>query len=326
LKGKGAKMCGVCSGNSPTEKQYYHLRNQAKALLDKWSKRGDAATNPTFVAEVVELDNVRLGTGAGWGNPGYLGKPIQLIFGNPDAKKGLLLFAVCIWMSYRVKAETVWTRYLDQADGWISGRRSAPPQHRWPNSVTPHLNKIRDMAINSGSIANWFADAIVAIGNSPSGQPGNIYRMAGCLFRDLLAASQQRKRNTQGQEQLLAGKPGLLDWKRLWVLLMYLRRDNSLVRCLFERALNGVNGGQKALGYWYDDKYLDPKECQLPVDKWVKENWIELMSGSAFSSRQQLEAVADAVKPRVVAEQAKALAGHHDVSPSAFDVLFLAKE
>jgi hypothetical protein len=150
--------------------------------------------------------------------------------------------------------------------------------------------------------------------------------MAGYIFRDLLAASQQRKRNTQGQSLLLGGQPALLDWKRLWLLLRSLRRDNSLVRCLFERALSRVDNGQKALGYWYDDNYFDPKECQLPVDDWVKKNWIELMNGSAFSSRQQLEQFADAVKPRVVAEQAKKLAEQHDISPSAFDVLFLARE
>jgi hypothetical protein len=319
-------VCRVCDGDFPTKQEYYDLRNQAKVLLDKWSKRGDAATNQAFVPEVVALDNIRLSTGAGWGNPGYLGKPIQLVFGKPDAAKGLLLFVVCIWMSYRERAETVWTKDLVEADDWISGRRSAPPQHRMSNSVAPHLDKTRNVAINSGSIANWFANAILEIAGSNDRQPGNIYRMAGHIFRDLLAASQQRKRNIQGQNQLLGGQPGLLDWKRLWLLLRSLRRDNSLVRCLFERALSNVTDGQKALGYWYDDNYFDAKECQLPVDVWVRENWIELMNGSAFSSREELEEFAKHVRRRVVAEQAKQLGQQHGISPSAFDVLFLAGE
>jgi hypothetical protein len=318
-------MCRVCSQNVPTAKEYYHLRDQSKALLDKWSRRGDAETNPAFVPEVVALDNVRLGTGAGWGNPGYLGKPIELVFNNSDADKGLLLYVICVWTSYQKKAETVWTRHLVEADDWISGKRSAPPRQKMPN-LASHLNKTRNVAINSGSIGSWFADAIAEIAGSNGRGPGNIYRMAGHIFRDLLAASQQRKRNIEGQNQLLEGQPGLLDWKRLWLLLRSLRRDESLVRCLFERALNGVANGQRALGYWYDDSYFDAKECQLPVDVWVRENWIKLMNGSAFSSRDEVKEFAKGVRPRVVAERARQLAQQHDISPSAFDVLFLAGE
>jgi len=306
-------MCRVCKGNFPTEEEYYDLRNQAQALLSKWATRGGAATNPAFVPEVVELDKIRTNTGAGWGNPDYLGEPIRLIFNNSDAEKGLLLFVICIWMSYREKAKTVWTKHLVNADNWISGRRSTPPQHRMPSSVTPLLNKTRNVAINSGSIANWFADAIETIASPPDGMRlGNIYRMAGYVLLHLLDAA---SKNWNDYVKLEKRQCALLgDWKRLWLLLMYLRRDNSLVRCLFERALGGLNNGKRALQYWYDDNYFDPKECQLPVDKWVKDNWSLIMKPSKKLSGKD------------VAGDAIALASRHGVSPSVFDVLFLARE
>ncbi len=48
--------------------------------------------------------------------------------------------------------------------------------------------------------------------------------------------------------------------------LMFLRRDENLIQCLVRRALLGQPGGSRAVAHWYDDEYLSPLECELPVD------------------------------------------------------------
>jgi hypothetical protein len=219
----------------------------------------------------------------------------------------------------------VWSEHLAEVNNWILGKTTDPPR-KGMLDLKGHLDKTRQTSMNSGSIANWFANKIVSIASNSPANGGNIYRMGGYIFTDLLDPSCRRKRNTQDKKKLLAGQCGLVgEWKRLWVLLRGLRRDNSLIKCLFQRALSTVTNGQKALEYWYSDDYFDPRECQLPVDDWVKKNWIKLMEGSTLS-KQQLELLADAVKPRVVAQQAKRLADQYHISPSIFDVLFLARE
>jgi len=305
-------MCRVCEKNFPTAAEYKYLRSEAKGLLGKWSKTGNAAVNPQFIKDVVKLDSFRLTSGAGWGNPGHRGKPIGLIFRNPDPNKGLLLYIICNVMDYQMRTERVWSDLLVEANGWIgSYSRKAPPRKGMPG-LNAHLVKIVSTTIRSGSISNWFASKIVSIAsNNPTGH-GNIYRIVGSMFLELLNPP-KTKQCKQGK-LLMNGKCALLgDWKRLWIIVRGLRRDNSLIRCLFERALSTAAAGQKAIQYWYDENYFDPKECELPVDKWVKDRWIEIMKSSSN------------LKRKGVAEGAKHLAFGHNVSPSIFDVLFIAR-
>ena len=304
-------MCRVCKKNFPTAEEYDNLRSKAKGLLVKWSKTGNAAVNPQFIKDVVELDSLRLTSGAGWGNPGHKGKPIQLIFRNPDPNKGLLLYILCNLMDYQMFTERVWSDLLVQANAWIGGCQKAPPRRGMP-LLEDHLRQTVNTAIRSGSISNWFANKIVSIASkNPTGQ-GNIYRIAGSIFLELLNPPKTKK-DRQGK-LLMSGQCALLgDWKRLWIIMRGLRRDNSLIRCLFERALSSAGNGQKAIQYWYDENYFDPRECELPVDSWVKKNWIGIMKSNSNLRRKD------------VAKDAKHLASRHNVSPSIFDVLFIAR-
>lgn len=305
-------MCRVCEGSFPTKAEYQNLRTKAKGLVSKWSKHANLAKNPKFIQDVVKLDGYRLSSGADWGNPGHGGNPIKLIFKNPNPDTGLLLYILCNWMDLQLPTERVWSELLEQANEWISGRGSMPRGSF--NPVRPHLKQTWGTARKYGSISNWFAARITEIAHKHGRGSGNIYRIAGLIFRDLLDPSKKRKRNTRGQKELDKGRCALLDdWKRLWVLLRGLRRDNSLRRCLFTRALKTVSNGGKAIEYWYDDSYFDPMECQLPVDGWVRDNWISIMNST------------NKLRRRNVAQEAKQLASRYNVSPSVFDVLFLAR-
>jgi hypothetical protein len=42
------------------------------------------------------------------------------------------------------------------------------------------------------------------------------------------------------------------------MFMMFLRRDDSIVRCLFTRALSKFEGGQEAVKNWYDPEFFNP--------------------------------------------------------------------
>jgi len=48
------------------------------------------------------------------------------------------------------------------------------------------------------------------------------------------------------------------------------------MKCLFTRALSEVEGGKSAVQYWFDNQYLNPLDCELPVDTRVLTSWNEM--------------------------------------------------
>ncbi len=305
-------MCRACDGNFPTAEEYNVLRQNAKELMHKWSTRRDASQSVEFISDVENQDTIRLNSGAGWGNPRHKGMPVKMIFCNSDPDRGLLLYIICNLMDYQMKSEKVWSDLLERANDWISDYKWKEPPRKDMPGLAGHLQKIVETANKSGSISKWFVHKIIDTAlNYPTGY-GNIYRIVGSIFLELLYPP-EKKRNRQGAE-LMSGKCSLLgDWKRLWIIMRGLRRDNSLTRCLFERALISASNGQEAIQYWYNDDYFNPKECQLPVDNWVKENWTKIMKTSQKLKRKD------------VARDAMQLASRYNVSPSMFDVLFVAR-
>jgi hypothetical protein len=104
------------------------------------------------------------------------------------------------------------------------------------------------------------------------------------------------------------------DHKRFWMFLMFLRRDNNIMKCLFTRALSKVDGGQSAIEYWYNDQYFNPIECELPVDTWVLTNWNKMtikLNLRNFETRYTAR----------VAAKARELAQKANLSPSALDAI-----
>jgi hypothetical protein len=93
--------------------------------------------------------------------------------------------------------------------------------------------------------------------------------------------------------------------KRLWMFIMFLKRNPST---LFRKALMEVYGekeGEKLFSLWKDDKKFDPKEIELPGDVW-NIRLFEYLEISKKNARQK----------------ARELASKFNISPSVFDVTF----
>ena len=95
--------------------------------------------------------------------------------------------------------------------------------------------------------------------------------------------------------------------------MMFLRRDNSVIRCLFERALTHEPNGMKAVEYWYDPAYFSPIECELPVDRRVLSNWNQVTA--RFEKSKTL------LNRAKIANKARSLAQKQGISPSVFDAI-----
>jgi hypothetical protein len=71
------------------------------------------------------------------------------------------------------------------------------------------------------------------------------------------------------------------EYKRAWMVLMLLRRDQGVYRCFVERSLARLENGEEAARLWYDDSVFPQLECELPVDKRMYEIGSELFGRAA---------------------------------------------
>jgi hypothetical protein len=183
--------------------------------------------------------------------------------------------------------------------------------------VAPHQFRTKRVADTyQDGISQWFVQTINAIANRYGRRPGNLSRFVGTMCTDLYAAPPALAK------PLAAGRLpdgyGGPHHKRLWRLVMLLRRDHGAVRCLFTRALAqhqspGLNGC-KALERWYDPSYFNPLECELPVDSRVAGSWNRMCARLRRPGLQR-------TKSSGIARQARLLARGHGQSPSIFDAL-----
>jgi hypothetical protein len=160
-------------------------------------------------------------------------------------------------------------------------------------------------------IGHWFVQKITEITEKHGHEKGNIYRLAGELCSDLYSKPEvvDSLRNGVLPNDFSGGKH-----KRFWMYIMFLRRDNSIVKCLFTRALSKLDNGQKAIQYWYDPKYFDPTECELPVDRRVLANW-----NSIFAKLRKPNLQTESTS--IVAVKARSFARENGFSPSVFDAI-----
>jgi hypothetical protein len=259
--------------------------------------------------EARRMDKLRFDTGDEWGEPTIFHTVRRLIFSNPDLDEGLLLFTLSCWLDMQARFIAVWTTYLRQAKNWIDGK-GAVPRGNYP-ATTAHLLLTRKTIQTHGSISQWFVRKINAIAEKYGRESGNVYRLAGEMCSDLYYKPKvvDSLRNGVLPNSFSGG-----DHKRFWMYLMFLRRDNSVVRCLFTKALSKFDNGQKAVQYWYDPRYFDPIECELPVDRRVSANW-----NSAFERLKMLDFQTE--KTSHVAKKARSFARENGFSPSVFDAI-----
>jgi hypothetical protein len=99
-------------------------------------------------------------------------------------------------------------------------------------------------------------------------------------------------------------------YKRLWMLVMYLRRDLHVVKCLVKRALETAPYGKEASELWYNDSCFTPQECELPVDGRVLSAWCKFSFLAAEPPMVER-----------IALEARQLARSAGVAPCSFDAI-----
>ena len=296
-------MCRVCSGNPPDSLSFREFEKKAIDALHSVNSQ------TLFLDQARRIDKLRFDTGDEWGESTIFQTVRRLIFSNPDPDEGLLLFTYGCWLDMQARYVTVWTTYLTQAKNWVYGMGPVPRGNFPP--TTNHLLLTRETLKKYGTISQWFLQKINEIAEKHGPAKGNIYRLAGEICSELYSKPDVISELRQG---VLPHNFSGGDHKRFWMFMMFLRRDNSIVRCLFTRALNRYEGGQRAIKNWYDSEFFDPIECELPVDTWVSTNWNRIAEKLKLATfRKEYTAK--------VAAKARELTRKNNLSPSILDAI-----
>ncbi|MCY2927991.1 MAG: hypothetical protein NTV86_00575 [Planctomycetota bacterium] len=294
-------MCEACEGQMPDEAGYTELRNQA-AMLGEWAPiQGDPPAD--FLDHVQATDRLRWEGSVEWADPRITKHCFNHVFGHPDPQVGLTLFLSCCWADRQMPIERVWSTVLGNiAEAWLQqGQQGIEGIFKYDSRM------IREKTWTTpNGVAAWFANTVLNIAENGAGH-GNLYRCLGRMMLDLLALSSDKT----SQAQLLThGDLVHVDYKRAWMVLMFLRRDRNLLRCLLTRALQAVPNGPDALRLWYSDRF-DEHESQLPVDRRVDAAFRNLFPGIPSGNQN-------------IAVRAMQLAATRGIPPSSFDVLVYA--
>jgi hypothetical protein len=300
-------MCYFCDGATADYEAY---------LSAIESLRAKAIDDSTFLQCAAKADRLRFELSPEWSEAPIASSVKEHIFLNPDPDQGLLLFILAAWLDLQAPYTRVWNQMLAEARHWIGERAWGGSDAGLPRGsfgpTRPHLLKTVaaiSQADNRRSLASWMAAAILGIVQRHSARRGNVFRLVGEICRDLYQASDQTFVRLMAGGQLPTDYGGT-HYKRLWMLMMFLRKDTHVVRCLLRRALSSVEHGAEALEYWEDDLFFDPSECELPVDTRVKAAWEAL----PFVGAKDLAIEA-------IARDARVLARRASVAPASFDAL-----
>ena len=298
-------MCYFCDGNKPSfQESKSSILQLRQAIYDQDS----------FLINASRADALRFGNSFEWSQDLLTEQVSMSIVCNPDTDKGLLLFVLGCWLDLQKPYTQVWTSLLLQTDKWLDNHAWQDVETELPRGsfqqTKPHLLKtIRTLRMYQKSFAAWFTKTVLSIVVENGAQRGNLYRFVSKVCEDLYSA-------TSKPFQKAIGSGWLSDsyqdehYKRLWMFVMFLRRDTFAIRCLLKRSLESLPQGQEAFHYWIDDTYFDPTECELPVDSRVLAHWNNL--GFAVSPQTD---------NRRVAMEARKLARAHSVSPASFDAI-----
>ena len=301
-------MCRICTSNAPSQTSFENFRKKASDTI------GNLNSLSELLGKARIVDQLRFDTGDEWGEPSICQSVSNLIFCNPDPDEGLLLFMSGCWLDMLASYTVVWSQYLEQAKNWMDGKGPVP--RGGFRHTTSHLLLTRGSLEKYGNVGLWFVRNINEIAETYGKAKGNIYRFAGELCSDFYSKPEVVDYLRNGAlPNLFSGG----DHKRFWMFLMFLRRDNSVVKCLFERALQKFEGGQEALQYWYNNEYFNPIECELPVDTWVLNNWNGIF-GKLKLPNFQTKGTSQADRA-IVASRARNLAAKNGISPSTLDAI-----
>ena len=298
-------MCRVCNGDQPTFRDFDAFQDELNQKYRLYKNEGLHKENEgNFVKDSIQISSLRFTSGAEWGEPKINLHVMKHIFQNPDPEKGLLLLLLCSWMDMQEPYQIVWSNRLESiAHGNI-------PKMRFEKYKKPFVEKSCQTAKEYDGISRWFIEKIFAI--KGQGEGNNIYRIVYFVIHDLLGQeniSSLYRNDLNRLQNGIIGNNFLGNFKRLWMALMWLRLDNSVVRCLFERALCKHPNGASAVKCWYDQNVFNSIGCEIPVDGRVKTNW-----NSLFHTNHN---------EKGVAKDVRAIAHKYDIAPATFDgILF----
>lgn len=268
-------MCVMCEGRNVTVQDFNSFQRRIIERAQGYeSNRIEGDTLARFVRDAVELSRIRFDTGSEWGEPTINPYVARYIFKAKDPEEGLLRFILCCWMDMQENYQTVWTRRLES----ISANNI--PKMRMSNCKTPLIEKTKGIHRSYSGISRWFIAKILqsAEESRKKGRdafPCFIYS----FFSDLWGLENLSKTNHGSLFKMKNGETGnglIGRYKRAWMALMWLRLDNSVVKCLFSRSLVKHENGKSALDFWYDNDAFNPKYCEMPVDGRVTSNWNRL--------------------------------------------------
>ena len=303
-------MCRICNGDLPTAKEFYSFQNGVKQVARKYKENGISELNEKdFVNDALQVSSIRFSTGVEWGEPEMGPYVMKYIFKNQNPDAGLLLLLMCSWMDMQERYQTVWSTYLESLS------LGNTPKMRFQTLKLPLLQKTYITYKNYHGIAPWFIEKILSCeekvkDSTHCHEENNVCRIVGYMTEDLWGKENISKDNVGDLHSFSNGSVGykfLGNYKRLWMALMWLRLDNSIIHCLLERALSKYQGGEKAVEYWYDGKFFNPMGCQIPVDGRVKTNW------NILFRKDQNE--------RDIAFHAMNLGEKYNVPPALFDAI-----
>ena len=300
-------MCYFCTDERPDYEQY---------LASVRALRSGIVDQASFLDAAQQADRLRFQSSAEWVEPPIARQVEDTIFRNPDADEGLLLFILSAWLDLQTSYKYVWNELLVRTQQWVRSTAWSDPEADVPRGgfqlTRPHLLKsVATLAqpAYGRSLAAWLTSSILAIAQRNGPRKGNLYRFVSRICTDLYEAKDETFTDHLREGELPDDYMGT-HYKRLWMLIMFLKRDEVAIRCILRRALGGSGAGKEALRYWESDLYFDPLESELPVDTRVKKAW----EGLPFTGHSYGD-----VQP--ICREARKIARQAQVPPSSFDAI-----
>ncbi len=300
-------MCYFCGGERPDYEQY---------LASVQALRSGIVDEASFLSAAQKADRLRFQSSAEWMEGPIARQVEESIFRNANPDEGLLLFILSAWLDLQTSYKYVWNELLVRTQEWVRSTAWSDPDADVPRGdfqlTRPHLLKtVATLAqpAYGRSLAAWLTSSILAIAQRNGPRKGNLYRFVSRICTDLYEAKDGTFADHLREGELPDDYMGT-HYKRLWMLVMFLKRDEVAIRCLLRRALGDSEEGKEALRYWESDLYFDPLESELPVDSRVKKAWegLPFTAGSVGT----VEAIS---------REARRLARHAKVPPSSFDAI-----
>ncbi len=301
-------MCRACDGAFPTAQEHKEFAASAAELRRRMRGRADHAQ---FLNEISALDRQRFGgQSPEWGHAKTRDVTNELIF-RRERPHALTLFVMTCWYDMQDPYTRVWTKHLKKLSSWIDAgtqQEDGLKFGRYSKEKAPHAWTTWQQCRTAG-FESWFVKTVNRIAQKNSTGTGNYRKFVGALILNLMKPGPGSREVVV--KSLARGAYDCVMQKRAWMLAMFLRRDQGIIKCLIERSVGNIQEGPKALERWYDGRTFPEPESELPIDKRIKELGRELFDDARMTEDQ-------------IADAAHNWGFMHQRAPSVLDALFFS--